>query len=54
MADYDPNKPNPLGESIKRDANIKVAVRCRPPLGKEATCNTFEKLMLSSADRGVR
>ena len=54
MADYDPNNPNPLCESIKRDANIKVAVRCRPPLGKEASCNTFEKLMLDSTSRGVR
>ena len=36
MAEYDPHAPNPFaGENMKKAANVKVAVRCRPPLEHE-------------------
>ena len=39
----------------KQDANIKVAVRCRPPLEFELRANhTFDKLLVESSQKGVR
>ena len=41
--------------SKKQDANIKVAVRCRPPLDFEIRANhTFDKLLVESSQKGVR
>lgn len=43
------------GSGKKQDANIKVAVRCRPPLDFEIRNNhTFEKLIVDSSQKGVR
>lgn len=43
------------GSGKKQDANIKVAVRCRPPLDFEIRNNhTFEKLIVDSTQKGVR
>ena len=39
----------------KQDANIKVAVRCRPALEKEIKDgHTFEKLIVDSSQKGIR
>jgi len=36
-------------------ANIRVAVRCRPPLDNEVkNKNSFEKLVVNSGAKGVR
>jgi len=52
---------NPFGAadkdvgSKKADQNIKVAIRCRPPLDFEHKAgNTFEKLLIESGQKGVR
>lgn len=37
------------GNSKKQDSNIKVAIRCRPPLDFEHKAgHTFEKLLIQS------
>ena len=39
----------------KQDANIKVAVRCRPALEKEIKeGHTFEKLIVDPSQKGIR
>jgi hypothetical protein len=47
----DPSLPfgQTMDEKVKREAaNIKVAIRCRPPLENELKSNnTFEKLVVS-------
>jgi len=42
------------GQPKKHVANVKVAVRCRPPLDSELKHNTFEKLGVDSASKEVR
>lgn len=38
-----------------KQSNIRVAVRCRPPLDREIReNNTFEKLIVDTGAKGVR
>jgi hypothetical protein len=52
--EYDNHFPFGEGPNTKA-ANIKVAVRCRPPLENEIkNGNTFEKLRIDQVSKGVR
>ena len=43
------------GGSKKADQNIKVAIRCRPPLDFEHKAgHTFEKLFIESGQKAIR
>jgi hypothetical protein len=43
------------GNSKKQDSNIKVAIRCRPPLDFEHKAgHTFEKLHIESGQKAIR
>ena len=41
------------GSNNMKMSNIKVAVRCRPPLENELKQNTFEKLIVDTGSKGV-
>jgi len=46
---------DPFSDCKKHVANIKVAIRCRPPLEHESKAgNTFEKLVVDGKDKEVK
>ena len=46
---------NIFSDGLRKAANVKVAVRCRPPLEHEIKNGaTFEKLVVDSGAKGVR